>query len=119
MHWEHRVNSKNLPVLQRIFTSRLVLHKTNQYGFTTQHEVAQVTDDTEMTVTLMRTLARGYTRLSAIYEYHRYVNSGTYSLGRNTKELLHGYKHPKLYDTSARLAHGTPTSTVFEVGPSV
>lgn len=72
--------------------------KRNQYNFMVKHQPGQVTDDTEMTIALLRALRRGYSKSTAIEEYHRFANSGTYSLGTNTKTLFHGYKSTKLFE---------------------
>ena len=72
--------------------------RTNQYGFFVKHEIGQVTDDTEMTVACFQILLDGYTYENAIKIYHNFVNSGTTSLGSNTKKLFHGYKSPSLFE---------------------
>ena len=78
--------------------SNWFFEKRNQYNFRMKLQPGQVTDDTEMTISLMRALEKGYNKTNAINEYHTFVNSGTYCLGTNTKSLLHGYKTVKLYD---------------------
>lgn len=71
--------------------------KRSQYGYKTRHEVGQVTDDTEMTIACLQALVTGYTKEGAIRQYHKFVNSGTHSLGHNTRALFHGYKTPSLF----------------------
>lgn len=74
------------------------IHKRkNQYGFCVEYALGQVTDDTEMTIACLKTLSIGYTKERAIKQYHDFVNSGTYSLGTNTKSLFHGYKNSKMF----------------------
>jgi ADP-ribosylglycohydrolase len=63
-----------------IIDEEWIHNRSNQYGFHVKHEKGQVTDDTEMTTACLRTLCEGY-------NYHAFVNSGTYSLGTNTQIL--------------------------------
>lgn len=80
------------------FCDTWFFEKRNQYNFRMRLQPGQVTDDTEMTIALMRALSKGHGKLVAVKEYHSFVNSGTYCLGTNTKSLLHGYKSVKLFD---------------------
>jgi ADP-ribosylglycohydrolase len=66
--------------------------RTNRYAWTVKHELGQVTDDTEMACALMHVLVAGYTMESALVAYHKFANSGTHCIGRNTRALLNGYK---------------------------
>ena len=69
------------------------IHKrTNEYAWTTKHELGQVTDDTEMACALMHVLVAGYTVEGALVAYHKFANSGTYCIGRNTRALLKDFK---------------------------
>lgn len=62
--------------------------------------IGQFTDDTEMTLTLMRSLIEnnGYDKEEVILSYMNWANS-TWSLGRNTRALLKGIKTLKGYYT--------------------
>lgn len=74
-----------------------IFKKRNHYGFEYELAHGQVTDDTEMMLACLNTIAEGYTRINAVKKYHQFVNSGTYCLGRNTRALLHGYKKIEMY----------------------
>ena len=74
-----------------------IFSKTNAYGFSVQHKVGQVTDDTEMTIACMRALTSGHGKNCAVAAYHAFVNSGTYCSGTNTKAIFHGYKRVELF----------------------
>jgi ADP-ribosylglycohydrolase/uridine kinase len=80
-----------------VITSDWYFDKRSQYGYKTRHEVGQVTDDTEMTIACLQAVVTGYTKEGAIRQYHKFVNSGTHSLGHNTRALFHGYKTPSLF----------------------
>ena len=86
--------------------------KRNQYNFMVKHQPGQVTDDTEMTIALIRALKCGYSKSTAIQEYHRFVNSATYSLGTNTKSLFHGYKSVKLFEKKYLKRFSTSSSII-------
>lgn len=69
------------------------IHKrTNRHAWTVKHELGQVTDDTEMACALMHVLVDRYTVESALVAYHKFANSGTYCIGKNTRALLKDYK---------------------------
>lgn len=90
--------------------------RTNQYGFTVEHRAAQVTDDAEMTMACLRVVASGYRRGKAIHAYHDLVNSGTYSIGTNTRKLLHGYKRLDMYEK--RYSERFATAAAIEASQS-
>lgn len=60
--------------------------------------VGQLTDDTEMAMTLSYILMKGYTKEKAVMEYMSWANSGIPFLGKNTSNLLKGIKTYKGYD---------------------
>ena len=53
-------------------------------------DLGQVSDDTEMTITLARSLIRnkGYDRKDVVTSYIRWARSGTPMMGRNTRDLF-------------------------------
>lgn len=61
--------------------------------------VGQCTDDTEMTLTLLRTLLRDgdYNRNNVLKGYLDWANSGGWMMGRNTRLLFRGVKTIKGY----------------------
>lgn len=61
--------------------------------------VGQVTDDSEMTITLLRGLLedKGYQKEKMIERYVRWANSGLWMMGRNTRDLLKGVATVKGY----------------------
>lgn len=59
--------------------------------------VGQLTDDTEMAMTLSYILIQGYTKERAVMEYMSWANSGIPFLGKNTSNLLKGIKTFKGY----------------------
>jgi len=59
--------------------------------------VGQLTDDTEMAMTLTYIIAKGYTKEKAVMEYMSWANSGNPFLGKNTSNLLKGIKTYKGY----------------------
>lgn len=80
----------------KITDSWFISHRS-RYGQFHSYERGQATDDSEMTISNMRNIAKGYTLDGAIQSYLHFVNSGTRSLGTNTRKLFHGYKTPKLF----------------------
>lgn len=62
-------------------------------------QVGQITDDSEMTITLFRAIIRdnGYNRDSVIQDYMKWANSGLWMMGTNTRKLLKGIKTLKGY----------------------
>jgi ADP-ribosyl-[dinitrogen reductase] hydrolase len=63
-------------------------------------ELGQLTDDTEMTLALTRSLVRngGYDRDDVVSSYISWANSGSFMMGKNTKALFHGIKTNKGYE---------------------
>lgn len=61
--------------------------------------VAQVSDDSEMSLALLRTVIRdkGYNRDHVIIAYLEWANSGGWMIGKNTRALLRGVKTIKGY----------------------
>jgi ADP-ribosylglycohydrolase len=61
--------------------------------------IGQVTDDSEMSLALLRTLIqdRGYNRDHVIMAYLDWANSGGWMMGKNTRALLKGVKTIKGY----------------------
>lgn len=67
-----------------------------RYGF-----IGQWTDDSEMTLTLLRSLAKSkgkYDRNQTILMYMNWANSKPIGLGNNTKSLMYGIKTLKGYE---------------------
>lgn len=63
---------------------------TSQFQGKRELEVGQGTDDTELTLTLLRSLIadNGYNRENTITEYLEWANSGVWMMGKNTRALL-------------------------------
>ena len=72
---------------------------TTQYQGKKTLAVGQVTDDTELSLTLLRTLIRdrGYNKDNVIMAYLRWANSGGWMLGKNTRAVLKGVTTLKGY----------------------
>ena len=83
------------------FSGRLTddwFHKrTNRFGFEVVHEPGQHTDDGDMMLTLWRGMQKLPLGDGLIELYLAWANSGTYSLGANTRKLLHGHRTVKIY----------------------
>lgn len=62
--------------------------------------VGQVTDDSEMTLALLRTLIKDgeYVKNNVILSYLAWANSGGWMMGINTRALLRGVKTIKEYE---------------------
>lgn len=73
----------------------------SQYQGRKELQIAQVSDDSEMTLALLRTLIHdhGYNRDNVIMSYLRWANSGGWMLGKNTRALLKGVKTLRGYNT--------------------
>lgn len=73
---------------------------TSQYQGKKELEVGQCSDDTEMTLALLRTLIedRGYNKEHVTMSYLRWANSGGWMLGKNTRALLKGVTTMKGYN---------------------
>ncbi len=71
----------------------------SRYHPTRKTVVGQVTDDSEMTITLLTSLVinKGYDKNKTILAYLEWANSKTPFLGTNTRSLLYGVKTIKGY----------------------
>lgn len=71
----------------------------SQYQGRKELEIGQVTDDSEMSLALLRTLIqdRSYDRDHIILSYLRWANSGGWMMGKNTRALLRGVTTLKGY----------------------
>ena len=65
--------------------------RTTRFGHFCQYAPGQGTDDSDMLKVLLKHVVDGRVDESLILAYIRWANSGTESLGNNTKRLLHGY----------------------------
>lgn len=74
-------------------------HMHTQFQGTKTLAVSQVTDDSEMTLTLLRQLIAdgGYVKDNVTLAYLRWANSGGWMMGKNTRALLKGVKTLKGY----------------------
>jgi ADP-ribosyl-[dinitrogen reductase] hydrolase len=72
----------------------------SKYQGTRKLAVGQCTDDTEMTITLLRALIRdkNYHRELVLQDYITWANSGLWMLGKNTRYLFKGIKTIKGYN---------------------
>ena len=93
---EFRCNS------QQPYTGLLEYHPfhVNRFGVRRELPVGSVTDDTEMTIALLRTLIEKtvYHRPTVILSYLEWANSGGWAMGRNTKRLFKGVKTIRGYE---------------------
>lgn len=80
----------------RITESTFYKRKT-RFGHYCEYAAGQGTDDSEMTRILLTHVVRGKVDESLITSYIRWANSGTESLGSNTRRLLHGFKGLETY----------------------
>ena len=73
--------------------------RTNRFGHYCEYAAGQGTDDSDMTRILLEHVVQGRGRLdkALILSYVRWANSGTESLGSNTRRLLHGFKRLETY----------------------
>lgn len=64
----------------------------SQYQGKKELAIAQVTDDSELSLALLRTMIsdHGYNREHVIMSYLRWANSGGWMMGKNTKAVLKG-----------------------------
>ena len=79
--------------------------------------VGQVTDDSEMTLALLRTLLEKdgkYDRKSVISSYLEWANSGGWMLGKNTRALLKGVKTVKGYEYRMKSVLILPESEISQ-----
>jgi ADP-ribosyl-[dinitrogen reductase] hydrolase len=65
-----------------------------------ESEIGQVSDDTEMTLALLRTIVKDktYVRNNVILAYIDWANSGGWMMGKNTRALLKGIKTIRGYE---------------------
>ena len=72
--------------------------RTDRYGHYVRHELGQCTDDSEMTTALLD-IVIGHDVMTGpiVRAYIEWANSGTRSLGTNTRALFHGYKNHETY----------------------
>jgi ADP-ribosylglycohydrolase len=63
-------------------------------------EIGQITDDSEMTLALLRQLIEDncFIRENVLLAYIEWVNSGGWMIGSNTRKMLKGYKTLKTHD---------------------
>lgn len=71
--------------------------RKNRFGHYCEYSPGQGTDDSEMTRVLLKHVVRGRFDETLILSYAQWANSGTESLGNNTKKLLHGFKRMETY----------------------
>ena len=71
----------------------------NRFHGTRESIVGQCTDDTEMTLALLRTLIKDqcYDKNNVILSYLKWANSGCWAMGKNTRALLKGVTTIKGY----------------------
>lgn len=95
----HEFDLKSLPN----YTGKLefVPISRSQWQGTRKSVIGQVTDDSEMTLTLANSLIRnkGYNRDDVIISYEDWASSNHSGMGTNTRLLLHGVKTVKGYET--------------------
>src|SRR5436853_7681534 len=92
---EFKCNSK-------VLYTGLLQHRafmTSQYQGKKELEVAQCTDDSELTITLLRTIIadKGYNKDNVIKAYLTWANSKVWMMGKNTRALLKGVTTLKGY----------------------
>jgi ADP-ribosylglycohydrolase len=78
-------------------TESTVYRRKTRFGHYCEYMAGQGTDDSEMTRILLKHVVHGNLDSSLILSYISWANSGTESLGRNTRRLLHGFKGLKTY----------------------
>jgi ADP-ribosylglycohydrolase len=93
------------------YTGELI-HQTrfiSQYQGTRYLVVGQVTDDSEMTLALGRSIItnRGYVKEEVIQSYLQWANSGNVMIGRNTRSLFKSGKTLKSYHKNYQAAFST------------
>jgi ADP-ribosyl-[dinitrogen reductase] hydrolase len=73
-------------------------------------EIGQITDDSEMTLALLRTVLkdRGFNLNNIILSYLRWANSGGWMMGKNTRALLKGVTTVKGYNDRMKTIYGLP-----------
>lgn len=78
--------------------------------------VGQVTDDSEMTLALLRTLITDgkYIRNNVISSYLNWANSGGWMIGTNTRKLLRGVKTIKGYENRIAKIKALPLEEISQ-----
>ena len=97
-------------------TDGWAVRSNSKYGTWRTYATGQVTDDTEMTVACLRTLQGGYSVEAAVRSYNDFAQSGTRSLGANTRKLFHGYKRQATF--WSRFDRRFPTLEAVEAAQS-
>lgn len=84
-----------------------------RFGNTVHVPAGEVSDDTEMTLALARSLIenKGYNQNAVIQAYLQWANSGIRYMGRNTRQLFKGIKTIKTYSSRFIKATSGPEST--------
>jgi ADP-ribosylglycohydrolase len=79
-------------------------------------KVGQVTDDSEMTITLLRSLLDkgGYDRTDVLENYMAWANVPGTMMGRNTRALLKGIKTIRGYENRIAKIHALPPNDVSQ-----
>lgn len=79
-------------------------------------QIGQLSDDSEMTITLLRTIIRdgGYIKDNVIMEYIEWANSGGWMMGKNTRELLKGIKTLRGYQGRINKILNLPISEISQ-----
>lgn len=78
-------------------TASTCYKRKNRFGHYCEYAAGQGTDDSDMTRILLKHVVHGRLDDSLILSYVHWANSGTESLGSNTKRLLHGFKGLETY----------------------
>lgn len=82
------------------YTGKLehVPFRTSRFQGKQMLSIGQVTDDSEMTLTLLQQILDGkYDKQKVVLSYLEWANSGLWAMGRNTRELFKGIKTFKGY----------------------
>jgi ADP-ribosyl-[dinitrogen reductase] hydrolase len=87
-------------------------YMNTQYQGKKELEVGQITDDSEMSIALLRTILtdKGYNRDNVIKSYLDWANSGGWMIGKNTRKLLKGVTTIKGYNSRMLKEMETPES---------
>jgi ADP-ribosylglycohydrolase len=92
----------------------------SRYQGTRKLAVGQCTDDTEMTLTLLRALIRdqSYNRENVLKDYITWANSGGWMLGKNTRYLFKGIKTIKGYNNRmAKIESSQSNGSLMRASP--
>ena len=98
--------NSNLPYTgELIYQTRFI----SQYQGTRYMVVSQLSDDSEMTLSLARSIVsnRGYVKEQVIQSYLQWANSGNVMIGRNTRSLFKNGKTVKAYYKNYETAFST------------